>query len=55
MRRERNPSEDRGESSWSCGTIKAVSYQELVVQRVLKVVCMVLQEEQTILYLKDLV
>ena len=48
MRRERSPSEDRGRAP-------AVSYQELVFNRVLKVVCMVLQGEETILYLKDLV
>ena len=37
------------------GTIQAVSYQELVLERVLKVVCMVLREEEIILYLKELV
>ena len=38
-----------------CGTIQTVSYQELVLERVLKVVCMALRGEETILYLKELV
>ena len=36
-------------------TIQVVSYQELVLEQVLKVVCMVLRGEETILYLKELV
>ena len=54
MRRERSPSEDRGRAPgpiWD----NPGSYQELVFKRVLRVVCMVLQGEETILYLKDLV